>query len=152
MTVQPQDTMPVSTPGPSAPDHEPSPDVDRVKILKHKPKNEMIKVHRLRNKLKEAKSFIPKGKTNMDTIIKLISQYLSGPALQIIIAQLKMANVSKKQRRWSNDLKVVCLAIRYTSPKAYRFLRKIMILPSAATLCKPLEKNPIKTWHLPPSF
>ena len=48
-------------------------------------------------------------------------------------------NRIKKQIRWSDELKVICLAIRYQSPQAYRFLRKILCLPSIATLRKPLE-------------
>ena len=69
----------------------------------------------------------------------MVSQYLEGPVLNLFISQLRTVNRTKKQRRWSDELKVICLAIRYQSPKAYRFLREILCLPTVATLRKPLE-------------
>ena len=109
--------------------------------LKRKLAKERVKVLRLRRTLEEANALIPhvKNENNLNTVIRMVECYLSGPVLNLFVAQLRTVNVHKKQRRWNNELKVICLAIRYQSPKAYRFLRKILCLPNSATLRKPLE-------------
>ena len=51
-----------------------------------------------------------------------------------VASRIVNADRPKKQREWSKDMKVLCLAIHYHSPKAYRYLRQLLILPSETTL------------------
>lgn len=55
-------------------------------------------------------------------------------AKMILTMQLRLCKEKKKHRRFTEDEKVFFLALFKQGPKSYRFLRKVLILPSEATL------------------
>ena len=69
---------------------------------------------------------------------KELADFLSGPALQFVLTQLY--NVTKKiGHRWTENDKSLALSIFHASPKVYRILRKIFLLPSVSTLQRVLR-------------
>jgi hypothetical protein len=56
---------------------------------------------------------------------------------------LRLCNISKNRRRYTNELKDIALSVKYHSPKAYRFLRKFLHLPSERTLSEYQKQFPI---------
>lgn len=57
---------------------------------------------------------------------------------------LKLARKKKKGRRFSLDEKILALSIYKPSPKAYRLLSRICVLPSRRTLQDLLHKVNLK--------
>lgn len=57
-------------------------------------------------------------------------------AKKIMWMQIKQCTKKAKGRRFSNEEKLIALSILKQSPKCYRFLHKIFILPSKYTLNK----------------
>ena len=110
----------------------------QVKLLKKKLKAERQKNARLRNR-----------KYTKNDIKSAIKPYLSKAAHHIFCAQIdNHEKVGKKAhgRRYSDDVKIICLGLKYQSTKAYNFLLKIFCLPSIDTLercvCKGVQMEP----------
>lgn len=59
---------------------------------------------------------------------------LNKVARQFIQCQLREAGKNPKQHRFTIDEKIMSLALYKQSPKSYRFLSKIFVLPSKGTL------------------
>ncbi|CAK1601422.1 unnamed protein product [Parnassius mnemosyne] len=57
-------------------------------------------------------------------------------AQKLFWMQIKQANKNIKGRRFSDEEKLIALSILKQSPKCYRFLQKMFILPSKTTLNK----------------
>ena len=70
--------------------------------------------------------------------ISELSEYLSGPALDFVASRIYLGK--KKRMRWSEKDKRIALSLYHTSPKAYRWLKKIFALPSIATLRREMRK------------
>ncbi|KOB65014.1 hypothetical protein OBRU01_23343 [Operophtera brumata] len=68
------------------------------------------------------------------------------PRMAKILTMMQFREMKKKEigRRFSVEEKIIALSIMKQSPKCYRFLRKIFILPAAQTLTKLLNKANIK--------
>lgn len=64
---------------------------------------------------------------------------LSPAAQTFFMSQLRHQGKRRKQLRWGSAEKSLFLALYKTSPKAYRFLRKIFCLPSSRTLQRALQ-------------
>ena len=65
------------------------------------------------------------------SIIKNASKYLKGTPLEIFKTQMKLANIAKKGRRYSNLQRSFCMGLYFQSPRAYRFMSKVFTLPTA---------------------
>lgn len=65
-----------------------------------------------------------------------LSHFMSAPALDFVCSQLRLFGRKKKGTRFTHNDKALALAIFHTSPKAYRLLKQIFILPSVSTLRK----------------
>ena len=75
-------------------------------------------------------------KTSKTRCINLLSGFFKGRTLKFLTTQIKLANRSSFGRRWSANDKSVALSIYHASPKAFRILSKLFILPCEETLKK----------------
>ena len=91
---------------------------NRVKTLDAKLRKERVKVCRLRRKVKGS------GPSAKRLPLTAVNGYLEGPARTIFTAQVENAGRPTKKRKYSDDMKTLCLGLRYQSPKTYRFLKK----------------------------
>jgi hypothetical protein len=109
-------------------------DVDTAKIkdLKYKLRLKMRECQRMRAKLSAG----PKVNAvdSMQSALRKLQPCLSDAAFSLLSAQVRLCN--KSARHWSDNERSVAASIYYQSPKAYRFLRKIMKLPSKASICR----------------
>lgn len=64
---------------------------------------------------------------------------LNSFAAQFIRCQVREAGNSKKQHRFTSDEKMLALMLYNHSPRAYRFLARVFILPARSTLTKFLD-------------
>lgn len=71
-----------------------------------------------------------------DNALHIMSNFLKGPAQEIFRNEIRNFKRDGKSRRYSDDLKVLCIALKFQSPRAYRFLCKIFKLPSISTLLR----------------
>jgi hypothetical protein len=95
--------------------------------------NERSKVSKLKTKIKKWAPY----KNADDNAIHILTKYLTGPALEIFKNEVKSySRKSKKSMRYSEDMKLFCIALKFQSAKAYRFLGKVFNLPSVSTLTR----------------
>lgn len=90
--------------------------------------NRLLKKIVLRHQVLTKKFSLPSG------IIKHASKYLSGHALDFFSTQLKLANVPKMGRRYSNAQRAFALALYFKSARAYKLLSQLFILPTPKML------------------
>lgn len=79
---------------------------------------------------KRAVKFSKKG------FFEKMSKNLNPISKKLIWMQLKQCTKKTKGRRFTEEEKIIALSIMKQSPKSYRFLRRIFILPSIRTLNK----------------
>ena len=82
---------------------------------------------------------------SLSMCVDIVSQFISGDLLKFVTTQLKLANRSPYGRRWTDHDKSVALSIYHASPKAYRLLTKLFILPSVETLKTVVRKLNVYT-------
>ncbi|XP_041968497.1 uncharacterized protein LOC121740625 isoform X2 [Aricia agestis] len=73
-------------------------------------------------------------------------------AKKIFEMQINLCTKKKKGRRFTLEEKLITLAIMKQSPKCYRFLHKIFILPSSSTLNKMVSRLKIEAGINPQFF
>jgi hypothetical protein len=69
----------------------------------------------------------------------MLAEHLSGTALKFVSTQVLMAGRKGQGRRWSLDDKSLALSLYHASPKSYRLLSKIFLLPAKRTLARLLR-------------
>jgi len=106
------------------------------------------KIYRL---LRDKRKTIPKKSVEIETIITQSARHLSKTAQTLFATHLRLSCVKNSRKRYSDEFKDLALSILYHSPKAYRFLKKIINLPSERTLRK-YQKNVQFTWELMKQF
>ena len=129
------DSGPVTARTPGVSQQEETPKKRRLRKALTK---ERVKCHRLLRKLSPTTSK-PQPPCIAD-VKRYLSGILSGPGLKLVTALLENSGISKHRRRWTDDVKAICLSIFYQSRKAYAYLRTILTLPSVRTLKRPLER------------
>lgn len=87
----------------------------------------MNEVERLRTKLKE-------NKMNVENILKFLSVKFNKQQLAFFGMQLKNCDKKNHGQRYTTEQKTLCLGLYKHSPKNYRFMRTIFILPCKKTL------------------
>ncbi|XP_046383082.1 uncharacterized protein LOC124153770 [Ischnura elegans] len=93
----------------------------------------------LRSKLfrqKKARNAILTRRQEMKTLMETSTKYLGETSQKLLMCQIRMANLSKFGRRWSPHLKNLALSLHYHGPKCYRYLQKLLHLPSERTLLR----------------
>jgi len=87
-----------------------------------------------------------KKKVAVDKCVAMLSNFLSGLALDFVATQVRLANRSAMGRfRWTAKDKATALFLYYASPQAYRLQPKLFVLPTVCTL-RNLVKNGCLSW------
>ena len=94
-----------------------------VKNLKH----ELFKLKMKRNKTLSMKQRI-------DFVVSELKHFLPPACAEFIATQLSCVQRKKKGVRWGENDKATALSLFHSSPKAYRLLKGICVLPSVSTL------------------
>lgn len=89
---------------------------------------------------------------NKENYLEKLTRNLNPYAKKILTMQLKLCTKQKKGRRFSLEEKMIALSIMKQSPKCYRFLHRIFILPSRTTLNKLVSKLNIQPGICPQVF
>ncbi|XP_063385647.1 uncharacterized protein LOC134671933 isoform X3 [Cydia fagiglandana] len=76
------------------------------------------------------------SKLSKEASFKQLVAGMNSVARKFLWMQIKLCTASKKGRRFSLEEKVIALSIMKQSPKCYRFLQRIFILPCKTTLNK----------------
>lgn len=99
------------------------------------------RINKLKNKVKKQTAKIKEAKKIIvnPAVLDVLENCLSTAKLLIWI-QWREDNKKDKGRRFTLQGKVAALSIFKQSPKAYRFLRKIFILPANQTLAKVIQR------------
>lgn len=87
--------------------------------------------------------------------MKAVGHYLSGNSLRFFKQQIKIAQKSPYGRRWSAHDKSIALSLFHASPKAYKLLSELFIMPTTETLNKAvrnLEIYPGISSHIVSAF
>ncbi|XP_046402977.1 uncharacterized protein LOC124168752 [Ischnura elegans] len=92
-------------------------------------------IDRLRTNLfRERKRKAVQKKCERRQLAEISQKYLPTSAHKLLMAQLKLSQARKYGRRWSSYMKDFALSLYYHGPRAYRFLRKTLCLPSVRSL------------------
>ncbi|KAL0820225.1 hypothetical protein ABMA28_006146 [Loxostege sticticalis] len=104
-----------------------------------------IKICKMKNKLKIQAAHIKAAKTLVKNSAFLETlENCSSMAKLLMQIQWREDKKKEKGRRFTLDEKIAALSVYKQSPKAYRYLRKIFILPSEQTLCKVIQRSNLK--------
>lgn len=99
--------------------------------------NEYKKSKRQANFFKRAKRAL---KFNKEKAFEKLTSNMNQYGKRIFEMQINLCMKRKKGRRFSIEEKMISLCILKQSPKCYRFLQKIFIMPSTSTLNKMVAK------------
>ncbi|XP_063624802.1 uncharacterized protein LOC134796548 [Cydia splendana] len=91
-------------------------------------------------------------KFNKEKSFQELTKDMNPYAKTILKMQINLCNKNKKGRRFSLEEKLIALSIMKQSPKCYRFLHKIFILPSRSTLNKMVAGLKIESGICPQVF
>ena len=114
-------------------------DSTKDKLRREVQRLRMAKV-RLQQKIRilEGKTAKPKLSTSVNSRLSKIrndlSYFVSGATLDFIMCQVREGRKKAKGRRWSLKEKALALSLLHSSPKTYKMLRRLLSLPSVATL------------------
>lgn len=101
-----------------------------------------VKLCKLKNKFKKQTAEIKAAKNlATDPAVLKILENCSYAAKILIQLQFREIKKKEKGRRFTLQEKILALSILKQSPKAYRFLRKIFILPAPQTLVKLIQMS-----------
>ena len=95
-----------------------------------------ITLQTLQKEINKLQHTVTKTKSIKYIINELPTYIVNKKMLDFITTQLKMLNTKVKGRRWSDDNISTALSIFHASPKTYRLLKQIFILPSVSLLQK----------------
>lgn len=106
----------------------------------------------LKNKLRKLQSSKDSVETRLKKALKLSENTTFQKALKkftaaafiFIMMQFREINKSKMGRRFTNDEKVLSLALYKLGPRAYRWLAKMFVLPSPLTPSRMISKASLK--------
>lgn len=158
--------MPVDTadPGPSTPDaattEEPSsstPDAAITEVptcespstcesclkLKRKLKRLQNKLYRVKKKAvvgdKKKRSHVTRT-AKQKMVLSYLKDLLPERSINFITTQIREVEKKARGRRWKEHDLQIALSLFHSSPKAYRLLKKVFLLPSVATLRRIMRK------------
>ncbi|XP_033096671.1 uncharacterized protein LOC117100935 [Anneissia japonica] len=96
-----------------------------------------VKLYRLRQKVKHLKrASLVKSNDSVKDIVRAAGKYLKGPALEFFESQLSISQRKKSRQRYTKNDKQVALALHHQNPIAYKFLKKMFVLPHYHSLRK----------------
>ena len=86
---------------------------------------------------------------SMQLALSKLKPCLSTAAYSLISAQVRLRN--KTVRHWTDSERLIAMSVYYQSPKAYRFLSKILKLPSKASINRWLQTVRVESginWYM----
>lgn len=92
------------------------------------------------NRLKGMKSL---KKVSKQEALCNIREYVPKQFFNLLSAQVKLSSVSKRGRKWSDEVKHLALNLYFHGPIAYRLLSKVMELPTERSLRRWLSTIPM---------
>lgn len=115
-----------------------------------KKKHLMKMVESKEDQIRKSKRLCRKRQNNIKSLqdltdtngVRNMFKGMSQTTADFVISQLKCAKRNPKGRRWTNEDKIMALAIYKRGPKCYNFLRKLVALPSRKTILAVLQKVP----------
>lgn len=114
------------------------------------------KIYKAYKKAKQEADILRRAKTALkftkEESFEKLTQNLNPYAKKIINMQINLCTKKSKGRRFSTEEKLIALAVMKQSPKAYKFLQRIFILPSRSTLNKMVSKLDLQTGICPQVF
>ncbi|KAK7465210.1 hypothetical protein BaRGS_00037614, partial [Batillaria attramentaria] len=110
------------------------------RTLRRKVKQLSNRLYRLRKKSKQEKAKTATNQPKKDAVIDSLAHFLPQECVTFISSQLREIEKKKRGRIWTETDKTTALSLFHTSPKAYRILGKIFILPSVSLLRKTMQK------------
>jgi len=123
-------------------------DTPRKRELKHKLRIKIRQCRRLQSKL----SAVSKHHTTVmskQSALNKLKPCLSNAAFSLISAQVRLHN--KTVRHWTDNERLIAMSVYYQSPRAYRYLSKILKLPSKASInrwLKTVRVEPGINWYM----
>ncbi|KAK9685922.1 Transposase protein [Popillia japonica] len=116
-------------------------------VLKKKLKNKIEQLRKLQRECKKRGSKISQLLKSSDDMegLENMMKHLPRTSQVFILGQIRSGKKLPRGRRWSNDEKVIALALYKRSPKCYTLLRRITALPSKDTLNRVLQRLPFET-------
>ena len=111
-----------------------------VKHLKNAIRNKKFTIKNLRNQLR-----LEKEKTQAAKLLGSTSNKLAAHVESFLDLQRRNSKREPNGRRYSRDDIARALALYFQSPRAYRFLRKMYVLPSPRILRKNMERIPLES-------
>ncbi|KAG8230451.1 hypothetical protein J437_LFUL009939 [Ladona fulva] len=79
------------------------------------------------------------------SVVDFLKSMMSETAAEFLASQMRCFKVKAKGRRWTHKEKVIALSIYKQSPKCYRFLRSMVVLPCSRALKTILSTLPFTT-------
>lgn len=108
-------------------------DSPRKRLLKA---NNRRQVRQLRSQNTRLRRKLHQPTTTKGTCILMLTRFFTGRTLRFLSTQVNLAHRCAAARRWSPHDKAIALSVLHASPKAFRILSKLFILPSEITLIK----------------
>ncbi len=93
-------------------------------------------LNKLTQKYKEKLANVCGSRTSVEQVISDVGKYLKGDAFNFVAHQLRMSQHPPKGRRYSDEMRLLSLALYNSGPKAYAYLSEIFVLPSKVSLTK----------------
>lgn len=109
----------------------------RIVALRKKVRRLQMKLKRREKKVENMAQLIAmlkKRNCMNDNLESVLQEHFSGFALDFIVTQLKNSGAKKQSRRYSELTKQFALTLHFYSPRAYRFVRSMFLLPHPSIL------------------
>ncbi|KAL1516509.1 hypothetical protein ABEB36_000418 [Hypothenemus hampei] len=81
-----------------------------------------------------------KKKSTLEDLDKLCEQFLPESLADLVKMQARLTNAKPKERRYSMKYKEFALSLYFLGPRAYKFLKKLLCLPSKRLLERMTQK------------
>ncbi len=91
---------------------------------------------KMKAKYKEKLKHICGYSSGVEHVIKDVGKYLNGDAFNFVAHQMRMSQHPLKGRRYTQEIRLLSLALYNSGPKAYSYLAEIFVLPSKTSLTK----------------
>lgn len=103
-------------------------------------KTTVLQLRKQLSKAKKKSGKPPSRKDRLSFLRKEIYYFLPPSCADFIVSQLQCIKKKKTGRRWGESDKATALTLFHSSPKAYRILKSIFVLPSVSTLRRSMRQ------------
>lgn len=122
----------------------------KYKIMQRSLRNAKILQSKRKEIIKEQRLLIADLRKQQQKLAESSVSIDSVHGKQFILGQMRKCNVNKRARRYSGYDKNFALALHYCSPKCYRFLRKMFVLPTVRSLQRWLQNINVEPGFINP--